>query len=70
VARKVLRTLGPSDSGAEIQLVDGPYGPYLTNGELNASLPNGTDTDGLTPEDAKRFLAERGKPPKRRRKKK
>ena len=69
-ARKVLRTLGPSDSGAEIQLVDGPYGAYLTNGELNASLPNGTDTAALTPEKAKRLLAERGKPPKRRRKKK
>ncbi|MGB6362261.1 MAG: topoisomerase C-terminal repeat-containing protein [Thermoanaerobaculia bacterium] len=69
-ARKVLKTLGKSESGVEIQLVEGPYGPYLTNGELNASLPKGTDTNSLTPEEAKRLLAERGKPPKRRGKKK
>ncbi len=69
-ARKVLKNLGKSESGAEIQLVDGHYGPYLTNGELNASLPKGTNTESLSPEDAQRLLAERGKPPKRRRGKK
>jgi DNA topoisomerase-1 len=69
-ARKVLKKLGKSESGSEIQLLDGPYGPYLTDGELNASLPKDTDADGLTLEDAKQLLADRGKPPKRRRKKK
>ena len=68
--RKVLKELGKDADGKEIQLLDGFYGPYLTNGDLNASLPKGTDHASLTPEDAARLLAERGKPPKRKRKKK
>ena len=68
-SRKVLKELGKDGQGNEVQLLDGFYGPYLTNGELNASLPKGTNTDELTPEDALRLLAERGKPPKRKRKK-
>ncbi len=67
-ARTVLRELGTDGDGRTVQLVDGRYGPYLTNGELNASLPKGTDPDALTPESARQLLADRGKPPKRRRK--
>jgi DNA topoisomerase-1 len=67
-ARAVLRELGKDGKGKEIQLLDGRYGPYLTNGEINASLPKGTEPGSLTPESAAELLAERGKPPKRRRK--
>ncbi len=65
-ARKTLREFGKDRDGRAIQLLDGRYGPYLTNGELNASLPKGTDPDSLTPESAAALLADRGKPPKRR----
>jgi DNA topoisomerase-1 len=65
--RTVLRDFGSAAGTGKLQLVDGPYGPYLTNGELNASLPKGTDPDQLTPEAAAAILEERGKPPKRRR---
>ncbi len=68
-SRKVLRELGPDRSGRSVQLLDGPYGPYVSNGELNASLPKGADPADLTPEEAAQILAERGKPPKRRRQK-
>ncbi len=67
-ARAVLRELGKDGDGNAIQLLDGRYGPYLTNGELNASLPKGTEPESLTAESAAALLAERGKPPKRRRK--
>ena len=69
-SKKVLKEFGKGSDGNEIQLLDGFYGPYLTNGELNASLPKGTETDTMSPEDAARLLAERGKPPKSKRKKK
>ncbi len=68
-SRKVLREFGTDGSGLTLRLLDGRYGPYLSNGELNASLPKGTDPESLTPEAASRLLAERGKPPKRQRKK-
>jgi DNA topoisomerase-1 len=66
-SRKVLREFPQQGEVATIQLLDGRYGPYLTNGELNASLPRGTSTEALTAESAAALLAERGKPPKRRR---
>jgi DNA topoisomerase-1 len=68
-ARTVLKELGADAAGAKIQLLEGRYGPYLTNGALNASLPKGESPDALTPERAAALLAERGKPPKGRRKK-
>jgi DNA topoisomerase-1 len=67
--RTVLKELGADAAGAKIQLLEGRYGPYLTNGALNASLPKGESPDALTPERAAALLAERGKPPKGRRKK-
>lgn len=67
-ARTVLRELGKDGKGLEIQLLDGRYGPYLTNGEINASLPKGTPPESLTAESAAAMLAERGKAPKGRRK--
>ena len=66
--RTVLKDFGAFDGGGNVQLVDGHYGPYLTNGDLNASLPKGTDTSALTAEAASTLLRERGKPPKRRQK--
>jgi DNA topoisomerase-1 len=65
-ARKVLRELGEDAEGRTVQLLDGRYGPYLTNGDLNASLPKGTAPESLTADAAATLLAERGKPPRRR----
>ena len=42
-----------------IQLFEGRYGLYVTDGETNASLPKGTAADGLTFEQALDLLAER-----------
>lgn len=62
--RQALRDFGEGEAG-KIQLMEGPYGPYLTNGELNASLPKGTAAEELDRPQAVRILNEHGKKPKR-----
>jgi len=68
-----LRELGLDPvSGKQITLRAGRYGPYVTDGETNASLRTGDSPDGITPERAQELLQlrrDRG-PVKRRRVKK
>ncbi|HKY61321.1 MAG TPA: type I DNA topoisomerase [Gemmatimonadota bacterium] len=55
-----LRTLEPSpETGMPIELRDGRYGPYVTDGETNASIPKDLSLDDVTHETAVRLLAER-----------
>jgi DNA topoisomerase-1 len=56
---------------APIVLRDGRYGPYVSDGTTNASLPKGADVDALTLDDAIRLLAERRElgPPKKKKRK-
>lgn len=44
------------DSG--IQVVNGPYGPYITDGKKNAKIPEGKDPKTLTEEECKKLLEE------------
>lgn len=46
-------------SGAAITVRDGRYGPYVTDGELNASVPKGRDPKSVTLDDAVALLAAR-----------
>ena len=57
---------------AAVQLLDGRYGPYVTDGETNASIPRGTDPEAVTFEQALELLAERAAkgPSKKKAKKK
>ena len=65
------------DTGAEIRLLKGRYGPYVTDGEVNASIPKGRDPMGTTVEEALELMARaaerkktrprRGRRPARRR---
>ncbi|MEX2528982.1 MAG: type I DNA topoisomerase [Gemmatimonadota bacterium] len=60
----VLKEFGPHPStGNELRILDGRYGPYLTDGEQNANLGKGTQPDDLSLEDAVALLAEKGKKP-------
>ncbi|MBO0748108.1 MAG: type I DNA topoisomerase, partial [Acidimicrobiaceae bacterium] len=55
-----LKELGPDPStGAQMLLKDGRFGPYVTDGETNASLRKGDTVDNLTPERASELLADR-----------
>jgi DNA topoisomerase-1 len=46
-------------SGREMVLKEGRFGPYVTDGETNASLRRGDDPRDLTPERAAELLAQR-----------
>jgi DNA topoisomerase-1 len=55
-----LKELGPDpQSGKPLVVKDGRFGPYVTDGETNASLGRGDDVEGLTMERALELLAER-----------
>jgi DNA topoisomerase-1 len=59
-ARGPLRELGADpDTARQIVLKDGRFGPYVTDGETNASLRKGDTVDGVTLERAVELLAER-----------
>ncbi|MBA3270842.1 MAG: type I DNA topoisomerase [Acidobacteria bacterium] len=59
-AAKELRALGAHpDSGAPVRILDGRYGPYVTDGETNASLPKGMAPNAVTMEEAKAMLEAR-----------
>jgi DNA topoisomerase I len=79
-APKELKALGPHpESGEPVRILDGRYGPYVTDGTTNASLPKGLASESLTMAQAQELLAaragaakggraKRGKAPARKRK--
>ena len=55
----VLRELGAHpESGADLQVLSGRYGPYVTDGKVNASLLKGTEPEDLTMDEAVELLAQ------------
>ncbi len=59
-ATKPLRELGTDPTGGkEIVLKEGRFGPYVTDGETNASLRKGDDPETVTLDRALELLAER-----------
>jgi DNA topoisomerase-1 len=55
--KKVLREL--THEGSTIKLLSGRYGPYVTDGSVNASLPKTSNPDALTFDQAKELLEAR-----------
>jgi DNA topoisomerase I len=52
-AAAALKTFGPHPtSGGEMKLMAGRFGPYVTDGTTNATLPKTADPDALTVEEA------------------
>ena len=59
-AKPPLRELGPDPvSGKPVVLKEGRFGPYVTDGETNASLRRGDDPELVTIERAAELLADR-----------
>jgi DNA topoisomerase I len=56
--KTVLREIS-AGSGAPLKLMAGRYGPYVTDGTTNASLPRGVAPESLTYEQALELLAAR-----------
>lgn len=44
-----------------VQILNGPYGPYITNGELNAKVPKDVDPKTLTLKECEDILEKDGK---------
>ncbi|MDQ1687629.1 MAG: topoisomerase [Frankiaceae bacterium] len=68
-AKPPLRELGPDPvSGSPMVIKEGRFGPYVTDGETNASLRKGDGIESLTVERAAELLADRraAGPPKKR----
>ena len=56
--RTALKDLGtPEGADEAVQLFDGPYGLYVKQGKVNASLPEGTTAETITLEQAVELLA-------------
>jgi DNA topoisomerase-1 len=70
-SREPLKLLGAHPrTGAEIKLMEGKYGPYVTDGTTNATLPKTVGQDALTLEEAAQLIdarAARGPAPKKKR---
>jgi DNA topoisomerase-1 len=59
-APKELKALGKHpDSGEAVRILDGRYGPYVTDGTTNASVPKGTQVEAVTLASALELLAAR-----------
>lgn len=55
--KKVLKELGKTEAGDAIQVLDGRYGPYVTDGSVNATLPKGTAPESVSMEQAAELIA-------------
>jgi DNA topoisomerase I len=59
-AKPPLKELGPDPiTGRPMVVKEGRFGPYVTDGETNASLRQGDDPESLTVERAQELLADR-----------
>lgn len=56
-----LKELGPHPESQEpMQVLSGPYGPYIKCGKTNVSLPEGVTPEAVTPEMAAQLISEKG----------
>jgi DNA topoisomerase-1 len=66
---QTLKELGNNAEGTAIKVLKGKFGPYVSDGSTNATLPEGTEPDSVTMEQALALIAERaakgGKKPRK-----
>lgn len=55
---RIIKTFAES----EIQVLNGRFGPYMTDGNFNAKVPKEIDPEQLTIDEVKKYITETGKP--------
>jgi DNA topoisomerase-1 len=56
---QTLKDLGAAPDGKPVKVLKGKFGPYVSDGETNATLPEGMEPDSVTMEQALALIAER-----------
>jgi DNA topoisomerase I len=56
---QVIKELGAGKEGLVIKVLKGRYGPYVSDGETNATIPEASDPESVTLEQAEALIAER-----------
>src|SRR5690606_10159869 len=51
--------------GSEVQVLNGRFGPYISDGKLNGKIPKDREPASLSLEEVQQLLAETGKPARR-----
>ncbi len=70
-AREPIAVLGKHPNGKDVKVMEGRYGPYVSDGATHATIPKGTDPKVVTLDEAIRLIDERaakGPPAKKGRK--
>ena len=70
-AREPIALLGKHPGGKDVKVMEGRYGPYVSDGATHATIPKGTDPKAVTLGEAIRLIDERaakGRPAKKGRK--
>ncbi len=56
---QVIKELGKGKDGLDIKVLKGRYGPYVSDGDTNATIPEASDPEQITLEQAEALIAER-----------
>ena len=58
-SREPIAVLGKHSNGKEVKVMEGRYGPYVSDGTTHATLPKGTDPKAITLDEGVRLIDER-----------
>jgi DNA topoisomerase-1 len=58
-SREPIAMLGQHPNGKDVKVMEGRYGPYVSDGTIHATLPKGADPKSVTLDEAVRLIDER-----------